>query len=55
MTSAEVIGSDAITKHITVGSDLIYVIGSVKSDMWERKSVPCAGRMGSKKMILKRV
>ena len=41
--------------YITVGSDLIYVIGSVKSDMWERKSVPCAGRMGSKKMILKRV
>ena len=41
--------------YITVGSNLICVVGSVKPDMWERKSVSCAGRMGSKKMILKRV
>ena len=31
--------------YIMVKSELICIIGSVKSDMWERKSVPYAGRM----------
>ena len=32
--------------YIVVKSEFISVIGSVKSDMWDRKSVPCAVRMG---------
>ena len=31
--------------YIVVKSEFICVIGSVKLDMWERKSVPYAGRM----------
>ena len=31
--------------YIIVKSEVIFVNGSVKSDMWERKRVPCAGRM----------
>ena len=31
--------------YIIVKSELICVIGSVKSDMWDRISVPCAVRM----------
>ena len=30
--------------YIIVKSELICVIGSVKSDMWDRISVPCAVR-----------
>ena len=33
--------------YIIVKSELICVIGSVKSDMWDRISVPCA--MGMRK------
>ena len=31
--------------YIIVKSELICVIGSVKADMWDRISVPCAVRM----------
>ena len=31
--------------YIIVKSELICVIGSVNSDMWDRISVPCAVRM----------
>lgn len=55
MTSGSIKEGHMSNYYITVGSDLICVVGSVKSDMWERKSVSCAGRIGSKKMILKRV
>ena len=55
MTSRSIKERHMSNYYVTVGSDLICVVGSVKSDMWERKSVSCAGRMGSKKMILKRV
>ena len=45
----EVVGSkkegDMSNYYIIVKSELICIIGSVKSDMWERKSVPYAGRM----------
>jgi len=47
--SSEVVGSikegDMCNYYIIVKSEVICVIGSVKSDMWERKSVPYAGRM----------
>lgn len=32
--------------YIIVKSELICAIGSVKADMWDRISVPCAVRMG---------
>ena len=44
--------------YIIVKSELICVIGSVKSDMWDRISVPCAVDMRKvmnlKKNVLKR-
>ena len=47
--SSEVVGSKKeghmSNYYIIVKSELICVIGSVKLDMWERKSFPYAGRM----------
>lgn len=44
ITSRSIKEGQTSNYYITVGSDLICVVGSVKSDMWERKSVSCAGR-----------
>ena len=40
--------------YIIVKSELICVIGSVKSDMWDRISVPSAVRMRSHEFEEKR-
>ena len=40
--------------YIIVKSELICVIGSVKSDMWDRISVPCAVGMRSHEFEEKR-
>ena len=56
---SEVVGSikeGHMSNNVTiVKSEFICVIGSVKSDMWDRKSVPCALHMCKPELMRSRI